>query len=71
MALDTADLAVERVARRAQQGDHNIPEDTIRHRFVARLYNFKKYYRPQTQSRESSVRLILYWIMLDFLIYVR
>ena len=38
--LPNADIAVSRVARRVQQGGHNIPEPDIRRRFESGLHNF-------------------------------
>ena len=44
LALNSVDVAIERVAQRVQQGGHNIPEEVIRRRFVAGLSNFKEHY---------------------------
>ena len=40
LSLPNEDIAVSRVARRVQQGGHNITEDVIRRRFKAGLENF-------------------------------
>ena len=45
LSLPTADLAVARVAARAAQGGHNVPEEVIRRRFDAGLRNFEDLYR--------------------------
>jgi len=44
LSLPTADLAVARVAARAAQGGHNVPEEVIRRRFDAGLRNFENLY---------------------------
>jgi predicted ABC-type ATPase len=44
--LPTADLAVERVARRVASGGHDIPETVVRRRYAAGLRNFFALYRP-------------------------
>ncbi len=44
--LPSADLAVERVAVRVQQGGHNIPEPDIRRRFSRGLHNLFHLYLP-------------------------
>ncbi len=43
--LGSADLAVQRVARRVKSGGHNIPEDTIRRRYERGRSNFFDLYR--------------------------
>ncbi|MGE5293431.1 MAG: AAA family ATPase [Solirubrobacterales bacterium] len=45
LSLPTADLAVARVATRAAQGGHDVPEEVIRRRFEAGLRNFECLYR--------------------------
>ncbi|MEN6332695.1 MAG: AAA family ATPase [Phycisphaerales bacterium] len=45
LSLPTADLAVARVAARAAQGGHNVPEEVVRRRFDAGLRNFEHLYR--------------------------
>jgi predicted ABC-type ATPase len=45
LCLPTADLAVSRVAARAAQGGHAVPEEIIRRRFDAGLRNFETLYR--------------------------
>jgi predicted ABC-type ATPase len=46
LRLPSADLAVERVRLRVQQGGHDIPEPVIRRRFVQGWTNFTEIYRP-------------------------
>jgi len=36
-------IAVQRVAARVAQGGHNIPDATIRRRFVSGIKNFSRY----------------------------
>jgi predicted ABC-type ATPase len=44
--LDSADLAITRVANRVRSGGHNVPEDTIRRRYTRSVRNFLELYRP-------------------------
>jgi predicted ABC-type ATPase len=44
--LQSADLAVARVAVRVQAGGHHIPENTIRQRYTRSLHNFFELYCP-------------------------
>jgi len=44
--VDSADLSVERVAKRVLLGGHSIPEETIRRRYLRGLLNFFDLYRP-------------------------
>lgn len=44
--LRSADLAVQRVARRVASGGHDIPEDVIRRRYERGRANFFELYRP-------------------------
>ncbi len=44
--LPTPELAIERVAKRVQEGGHNIPEDVIRRRYDAGINNLKALYMP-------------------------
>jgi predicted ABC-type ATPase len=46
LRLQSADLAVARVANRVHQGGHNVPEDTIRRRFGLGLRNLFQLYLP-------------------------
>jgi predicted ABC-type ATPase len=48
--LPSIDLAVARVADRVRMGGHNIPETTIRRRYLAGLKNFWTLYRPIATS---------------------
>lgn len=43
LSLPNADMAVQRVAARVAQGGHNIPETTVRRRFVSGIKNFSRY----------------------------
>ncbi|MCE7961376.1 MAG: Zeta toxin family protein [Acidobacteria bacterium ACB1] len=52
--LNSADLAVERVAERVREGGHDIPEQTIRRRFSRGLENFFELYRPTADSWQVS-----------------
>ena len=44
--LSSPELAVERVAKRAASGGHNVPEETIRRRYYVGIDNMKKIYIP-------------------------
>jgi predicted ABC-type ATPase len=44
--LESADLAVARVAERVRAGGHNIPVATIRQRYRRSVHNFWHLYRP-------------------------
>ena len=46
IALDSADLAIERVAHRVRLEGHGIPNDVIRRRFVVGIRNFFQHYMP-------------------------
>jgi len=48
--LQSADLAVARVANRVSQGGHPIPEPVIRRRFDSGLRNLFSLYRPLLNS---------------------
>lgn len=50
MWLSSADLAVGRVAERVRLGGHDVPEQTIRRRYVSGLENFFSLYRPMASS---------------------
>jgi predicted ABC-type ATPase len=63
--LDSADLAVSRVALRVQQGGHHIPEDTIRQRYSRSIWNFLNLYKPVAtkwevydNSKDSNPQLV-------------
>jgi predicted ABC-type ATPase len=53
--LQSADLAVQRVAERVRQGGHAVPEATVRRRYGRSLDNFFNIYRPIADS----------WLLLD------
>ena len=44
--LSSADVAVERVANRFQQGGHTVPEADVRRRYASGLRNLFQLYRP-------------------------
>ena len=50
LSLPNEQIAVSRVARRAQQGGHSITEDVIRRRFKAGLANFHERYSKIVDS---------------------
>ncbi|MGH9886613.1 MAG: zeta toxin family protein [bacterium] len=46
LSLPSPDLAVARVAERVAMGGHDVPERTVRRRFVAGVRNFFDVYQP-------------------------
>ena len=48
--LESADLAVDRVAARVRVGGHDVPEDTVRRRYERGLRNFFRLYLPLVDS---------------------
>lgn len=63
--LPSADFAVARVAERVRLGGHDVPEETIRRRYVRGLRNFNSLYRPLAtswrlydNSRQPGPRLV-------------
>ena len=50
LQLDSVEEAIARVAQRVRQGGHDIPEATIRRRFVAGQENFERLYAPQVDA---------------------
>ncbi|WP_233120894.1 hypothetical protein [Chlorobium sp. KB01] len=48
--MDSADIAVSRVAERVMQGGHNIPEEIIRRRFAAGCTNFQNKYKAAVNA---------------------
>lgn len=48
--LRTPELAIQRVAERVQHGGHNIPEDTIRRRYVAGINNLFNLYMKEVDD---------------------
>jgi predicted ABC-type ATPase len=50
--LESADLAVARVAARVKLGGHNVPEATVRQRYQRSLHNFFHLYRPIVSTWE-------------------
>ena len=53
--MESAELAVNRVAKRVASGGHNIPEDIIRRRYERGKRNFIELYSPIAD----------YWIVYD------
>jgi predicted ABC-type ATPase len=45
LSLQSADVAVARVAARVAQGGHDVPEDVIRRRYLAGWRNFDQKYK--------------------------
>jgi len=50
LSLESADLAVNRVAARVRLGGHDVPEDTVRRRYARGLRNFVRLYMPLATS---------------------
>lgn len=50
LSLADVEIAIARVAQRVRQGGHDVPESTIRRRFLAGLRNFFTLYRPVVDS---------------------
>lgn len=48
--LESADLAVDRVAARVRVGGHDVPEETVRRRYERGLRNFFRLYLPLVGS---------------------
>lgn len=55
LTLPDAETAIARVAKRVEQGGHNIPEDIIRRRFFKGKQLFEILYKP----------LVEYWFLFD------
>lgn len=53
--LNSIELAIERVKMRVLSGGHNIPEDTIRRRYLSGIENLPKLYLP----------ICDYWMIID------
>jgi predicted ABC-type ATPase len=47
LSLETPEEAIRRVARRVEQGGHDVPDEVIRRRFAAGVRNFREYYRDR------------------------
>lgn len=50
LELPDVETAIARVAERVRQGGHDIPEATIRRRFVSGLQNLHRHYIPSVNS---------------------
>jgi predicted ABC-type ATPase len=48
--LKSPDLAVARVADRVRQGGHDIPEATVRSRYIRCVRNFFELFRPMVNT---------------------
>jgi predicted ABC-type ATPase len=44
--LESADVAISRVAERVRAGGHHVPDDTVRRRYARSVRNFLELYRP-------------------------
>jgi predicted ABC-type ATPase len=63
--LESADLAVARVAERVRMGGHNVPEATVRQRYRRSVQNLLRLYQPvvtawqiHDNSQDESYRLV-------------
>ena len=62
--VPSADYSIARVARRVSYGGHHIPEDVIRRRYQAGLWNMRHLYLPLANdatiydNRDGALRLI-------------
>ena len=45
LRVSSPEMVISRVRQRVQEGGHDVPEDVIRRRFHASLYNFEHIYR--------------------------
>jgi len=66
LSLPDVETAIVRVAERVRQGGHHIPEDVIRRRFAAGLYNFENSYKPVVKTwgkynNEGDSPILLEW----------
>lgn len=52
--LNTPELAIERVKKRVESGGHNIPEETIRRRYIKGIENLSRY-----------LSICDYWLLID------
>jgi len=62
--VPSPEYSIARVARRVSQGGHNIPEDVIRRRYLAGLWNMRHLYLPLVydatiyDNRDRDLRLV-------------
>jgi predicted ABC-type ATPase len=62
--VPSAEYSIVRVARRVSQGGHHIPEDVIRRRYLAGLWNMRHLYLPLAydatiyDNQDRALRLI-------------
>ena len=57
--LNSPDIAIERVAKRVATGGHDIPEETIRRRYIMGLNYLFHSYMPHDPIRYNRVRSLL------------
>jgi len=50
LSLPTVEIAIARVAARAAQGGHDVPESVIRRRYAVGITNFRKVYCAQVDA---------------------
>ncbi len=48
--LPTAEMALERILDRVENGGHNVPEADVRRRYSRTLHNLFKLYRPNLDT---------------------
>jgi predicted ABC-type ATPase len=48
--VPSADLCIERVARRVAAGGHHVPDEVVRRRYASGLRNFFELYRPLART---------------------
>jgi predicted ABC-type ATPase len=62
--VPSPEYSIARVARRVSQGGHNIPEEVIRRRYLAGLWNMRHLYLPLAydatiyDNRDRALRLV-------------
>lgn len=62
--MPSPEYSIARVARRVSQGGHHIPEEVIRRRYFAGLWNMRHLYLPLADdaivydNRDRALRLI-------------
>lgn len=50
LSLPSAELAIQRVARRVRQGDHAVPDEVVRRRFDRGRDHFETLYKPLVET---------------------
>jgi predicted ABC-type ATPase len=66
LSLPTVEMALARVAERVRQGGHDVPEATIRRRFVSGRRNFETRYRDAVDAwavydNSREARVLVEW----------